>query len=587
MQTDLFFISVLLTSAVTGWLAFYGWRRHALPGARIYAWMALFESLLAFTQILSMISATQDQALFWFKFRYSFSAAIPVLWFFFTLEYNRQKKWLSKWLIGIAFIVPILTQIFIWVTVSTGFWVKHEVDLYKSASFWLDQTSSRIPGPWYLVHSFYSLLLLVAGIMVILVAAWKKPRILIGQSILLSTGALITLVTSILPSFNLLPQDMFNPFIPGIGVSAVLYALAVFSFNFLKRSPTLEHSTRSSSFQALEHRSGPIFGLIFILVTAGFAAITYQNYINFSQQFKLQVENQLTSIASLKVDHLHHWRTDRLAIAEYVAKNPILNSLIQTYLENPTNSTAQPDLQTWLDAFALDNQYDRVYFLDKSGNLRISSPTTTEPPDLYLVDRESRFLAGGKIAIVDFYKNSAAGPTFLAIVIPVFALQDHHPLGIFVFRADPRSFLYPFIQDWPLPSASAETLIVRKEGSDVIFLNDLRFQTAAALNLRIPLEKTDNPAVKAVLGLTGIVEGIDYHGQSVIAYIRPIQDSPWFLVALIDQAEAFGVLGQRQWDNLLLFGFLTFSAGSGLYFVWRRQRTRFYEVKLIAEGQLQ
>ncbi len=39
----------------------------------------------------------------------------------------------------------------------------------------------------------------------------------------------------------------------------------------------------------------------------------------------------------------------------------------------------------------------------------------------------------------------------------------------------------------------------------------------AALSLRIPLGRADVPAVKAVLGQVGIVEGADYRGTPVIA----------------------------------------------------------------------
>jgi len=46
-----------------------------------------------------------------------------------------------------------------------------------------------------------------------------------------------------------------------------------------------------------------------------------------------------------------------------------------------------------------------------------------------------------------------------------------------------------------------------------LFLDELKFQTNAALNLRISLERTNVPAVKAVLGQTGIVEGTDYRGE--------------------------------------------------------------------------
>ena len=35
---------------------------------------------------------------------------------------------------------------------------------------------------------------------------------------------------------------------------------------------------------------------------------------------------------------------------------------------------------------------------------------------------------------------------------------------------------YAFISKWPTPSQTGETLLVRRDGDDVLFLNELRFR---------------------------------------------------------------------------------------------------------------
>ena len=105
------------------------------------------------------------------------------------------------------------------------------------------------------------------------------------------------------------------------------------------------------------------------------------------------------------------------------------------------------------------------------------------------------------------------------------------PLGVLMLRIDPSVYLYPFIQRWPTPSETAETLLIRREGNEAVFLNELKFQKNTALALRVSLDNTDLPAVKAALGQEGIVEGVDYRGVPVLAAVRAVPDSPWFLVA--------------------------------------------------------
>ena len=68
------------------------------------------------------------------------------------------------------------------------------------------------------------------------------------------------------------------------------------------------------------------------------------------------------------------------------------------------------------------------------------------------------------------------------------------------------------------------------------------------------LESTNVPAVKAVLGQEGIVEGIDYRGVPVVAYLCAIPNSPWSMVTRMDLAEVYAPLRERLWLTVLLLG---------------------------------
>jgi len=137
-----------------------------------------------------------------------------------------------------------------------------------------------------------------------------------------------------------------------------------------------------------------------------------------------------------------------------------------------------------------------------------------------------------------------AGPTDLPphidVVAPLFSETGNtkDPIGAVILQIDARQFLYPLIQFCPTPSVSAETLLVRKDGNEVLFLNDLRHQADTALKLRIPLSKKSVPAVMAVLGKEGIVQGTDYRGVEALSVLKAIPNSPWFMVSKMDKAEA-------------------------------------------------
>ena len=322
-----------------------------------------------------------------------------------------------------------------------------------------------------------------------------------------------------------------------------------------------------------------IYIFIFILLIMGIAAGGYISYRNFEREFRHQAEHQLSAIAELKVDGLVNWRKERLDDAEFLYHNPAFSALVERYFENSDDVEARAQLFTWLDDYQVYDQYGSVRLLDSTGTerLSISTPDLSDP---HLTQDAVACLHSGKIAFSDFHRDTSTGDVHLAVLVPIFADGDNNrPLGVLALGINPQRYLYPYIQSWPIPSDTAETLLVRREGENVLYLNELRDKQDAALNLHLSLTDTDIPAVKAVLGQEGIVEGLDYRGEPVLADVRPVPDSPWFLVSKMDIAEVYLPLRARLWQTLLIIGLAIFAAGAGLAFDWRQQRILFYRTQ--------
>ena len=75
--------------------------------------------------------------------------------------------------------------------------------------------------------------------------------------------------------------------------------------------------------------------------------------------------------------------------------------------------------------------------------------------------------------------------------------------------------------------------------------NELRHRKDTALKLRIPLNLKSVPAVMAIEGKEGYVQGIDYRGIEVLSVIKAVPNSPWFMIAKEDRAEALAVWKMR------------------------------------------
>jgi PAS domain S-box-containing protein len=172
----------------------------------------------------------------------------------------------------------------------------------------------------------------------------------------------------------------------------------------------------------------------------------------------------------------------------------------------------------------------------------------------------------------DFFRCPTCSQIHLDVAAPIFG-QDNDPVAVLILRVDPEEYLYPLIQSWPVPSRSAETLLIRKDGGDVLFLNSLRHRRDAALTLRIPLLQADLPAARALDGQRGEFEGRDYRGVEVLADLRPVPGSPWFMVAKVDAEE---ILEEARYRGKAIFSMIVLlilmtGAVTALAFVHRQR----------------
>jgi PAS domain S-box-containing protein len=317
--------------------------------------------------------------------------------------------------------------------------------------------------------------------------------------------------------------------------------------------------------------------LLAVLLAAGILAAGAVYYRSFVRHYRASVEQSLSAIAELKVSELAGWRQERLGDGSLLFQNPEITALVRRVLGEPADADARRQLGFWFSKYHDHYQYDQLRLLDAQGVTRLSLPAELGPAAAAVVRSAAETLRSGQVALQDFYLDDSARSR-LAVLVPILDAADANPpLGVLVLRVDPATHLYPFIRRWPTPSPTAETLLVRREGDDVVFLNELRFQPRSSLWLRAPLTSVTMPAVQAVLGREGIMEGIDYRGVPVVSALRSIPGSPWALVACIDLAEIYLPVRQRLWGVIALTTLLLLGAAAGVALAWRQQSLRAYQ----------
>jgi len=292
-------------------------------------------------------------------------------------------------------------------------------------------------------------------------------------------------------------------------------------------------------------------------------------------QQRHEIETNLMAIALLKADQIADWRKDQLTDAELLVQNPFLIEAVTRFRADPKGPSAQ-GLRTVLSQIQKEHDYTGLLLLDPEG-MRLYTEGDTLGHTGDSPDRAAAFRNGMPV-LTDLHIEADASTPHISITAPIFGHKHPagKPIGVLVLICDATRFLYPFIQSWPTPSKSAETLLVRRDGDDVFYLNELRHKRGTALKLRIPLSRSDLPATMAVQGERGIVEGKDYRGIEVVAAVLPIPDSPWFMVAKVDAAEVFSEWRFRSLMILgLMLGILLLLSAIGLI-LWQRSLKAHY-----------
>ncbi len=279
-----------------------------------------------------------------------------------------------------------------------------------------------------------------------------------------------------------------------------------------------------------------IFLVIIIVILCGFLFYSSQK-----RKIVNEKQNELATIASLKISEIENWRIEHIRDGEILQSIIPRNRFILKFLSNNDPGYPELELIERMKIFIRDYDYHSMLLIDTSGSVRLIYPSVYFSPSYVPQLHE---LENPDISLSDLhYSDDMHGKVHLDLQIPLFASEENRKIrfGTMLLRIDAERNLYPLIQKWPTPSKSSETLIIRQEGDSILFLSESRHQSGTALRLKVPMND-DLPASKAVTGYEGIFEGIDYRGIPVISFLKKIPDSPWFMVTKVDKEEIYAPL---------------------------------------------
>lgn len=307
------------------------------------------------------------------------------------------------------------------------------------------------------------------------------------------------------------------------------------------------------------------------LLALGIATLCAGAIVMVTQQQKAAGAARLQTISDLITRHIADWLRERKGDAAYLNTSRLFSDLFTRGWGEPKDLESRERMQSRLEEYVADNGFTAAMLLGPQGERLWGTRRAPNQVNATLA-REARLAAQGRSpSLIGPYLDESGLP-HLDIVVPLRQVQGTPPS--IVLHIDPADWLYPALRAWPVPSASGETLLFRRDGDQILYLNELRHHKDSAARLRLPLDTTGLLAAQA-LGSKGkegeILEGVDYRRVPALGVVRPVPGTDWYLVAKMDRSEMFATAHLESiWIGLT--GLLVlFAAATGLHLSRQRQ----------------
>lgn len=204
------------------------WRRRQAPGALP---LLIFSAASAWWMVCSLlwrVVGTGADPMIWFKLIFAGVVLIAPAFLAFALQYTNRGHWLTRRIIALLAIEPVLFNVAVWTDSYHGL---------VSASWRGRGYGEFVGGTVFWIHSFYSYALIGFAHIVLIQCFLRAPPIYRRQSGMIIGGALVPLFGNALTIFHLspLPGGDLTPF--GLVVSSAVISTALFRRGLLDLVP--------------------------------------------------------------------------------------------------------------------------------------------------------------------------------------------------------------------------------------------------------------------------------------------------------------------------------------------------------------
>jgi len=313
------------------------------------------------------------------------------------------------------------------------------------------------------------------------------------------------------------------------------------------------------------------FWFAFVLLALIGAGIGAGVYVSARRAVTASVHESLESVARIKVDQMTRWLVEARRQADLALDSPMFTRDLERWIASGRPSGPQRvRLLEHLQATASAGRFRDVELRSAADGRLLLATDPVPADDASHRTAARRAVAERRMILQDFHATDDRRPGV--------ALGFHTAIGggattpavaAAHVELDPAVELLPFLNQWPGASATAETLLFRVDGSDIVYLNQSRHDGGTALRMRSVTRDPTLLAAQVARGASGALDGTDYRGVDVLGYAVPVAGTPWTLVAKMDRSEALAAL-----DRTAMVASAALAVLLAAFAGWKTERSR-------------
>ncbi|MCX6282160.1 MAG: ATP-binding protein [Bacteroidetes bacterium] len=314
-----------------------------------------------------------------------------------------------------------------------------------------------------------------------------------------------------------------------------------------------------------------------LLLVAGLFTGGHFYYIHQRDDIITVHKEFLSAVASFKVHEINEWIEERKSESVYIAGSPEFILHFDALLKAPGSPGHRQAIHNWLSPIRRNHGYSNIVLFDTAGRKVFNlSGDNLGPWSAGLTKAERDRLIPGKVVLSDVsrYKDGSFFLTSSTVL-----LNKGNLIGYAVFYIDPSRNLFPSLASWPVKRVTAENILLYHDSKSTFYLSSSKVKPEKVIAFTTPSETDEISKTVPMKGSLMLANARDYRGVPVLAELRHIEGTNWWIVCKIDRSELNAPL-QKGAINLTLYiviFLLVVTISAAL--IWKSQQLDHYKSK--------